>query len=224
MRLQSQTKDMSKQSVLETNQVLRNTYMLLSMTLGFSALVSYFTAAAGLPAPNLVVTLVGMFGLSFLTQALRNSPLGILAVFAFTGFMGYILGPILNMYLHSFTNGAQLIYTAFGATGIVFLTLSTYVLTTGKDFSFLGGFIVAGFTIAFLMVLASFFFNMGMFMLIINGLIALMASGSILYQTSAIIHGGERNYIMATISLYCSLFNLFLSILRLLSFFAGNRN
>lgn len=224
MRFQSQTQTMSKQSLIETNQVLRNTYLLLSMTLAFSAIVSYFTATAGLPAPNIIVTLAGMFGLSFLTQSLRNSSWGILAVFAFTGFMGYVLGPILNVYIHGFSNGAQLIYTALGATGIVFFTLSTYVLTTGKDFSFLGGFLVAGFTIAFLMILASLFFNMGMFIIIVDGLIALMASGSILYQTSAIIHGGERNYIMATISLYCSLFNLFVSLLRILSIFAGNRD
>ncbi len=224
MRFQTQTQTMSKQTTLEINQVLRNTYLLLSMTLIFSALVSYFTAAAGLPAPNIIVTLVGMFGLSFLTQALRNSALGILAVFAFTGFMGYVLGPILNVYIHGFSNGAALIYTALGATGLVFFALSAYVLTTGKDFSFMGGFLVAGFTIAFLMVLASMFFNIGMFIIVVDGLIALMASGSILYQTSAIIHGGERNYIMATISLYCSLFNLFVSLLRILSMFAGQRD
>ena len=114
--------------LIETNKVLRNTYLLLSMTLGFSAIVSYYTATAGLPAPNIIVTLAGMFGLYFLTQSLRNSSWGILAVFAFTGFMGYVLGPILNVYIHGFSNGAQLIYTALGATGIVFLhsRLCTY--------------------------------------------------------------------------------------------------
>jgi len=224
MRFQTQSQNMTKQSILETNKVLKNTYMLLSLTLGFSALVSYLTVAAGLQGPGFIMTLVGMFGLSALTQALRNSPLGLLAVFAFTGFMGYVLGPIVAMYLHAYTNGAQLVYTSLGATGITFFALSTYVMSTGKNFDFLGGILCAGMTIAFLMLLAGFFFNIGFFHLVINGLIALMAAGSILYQTSAIINGGERNYIMVTISLYCSLFNLFLSLLRLLSFFARNRD
>ena len=224
MRFQTQSQNMTKQSLLETNKVLKNTYMLLSMTLGFSALVSYLTIAAGVPGPGLIVTLVGMIGLSMLTQSLRNSPLGILAVFAFTGFMGYVLGPIISMYLSSFANGAQLVYTALGATGITFFTLSTYVMTTGKNFDFLGGMILAGMSIAFVLVLLGVFFNFGIGHLLINGLIALMASASILYQTSAIIHGGERNYIVATVSLYCSLFNLFVSLLQIFAQLAGNRD
>ena len=224
MRFQTQSQNMTKQSILATNKVVKNTYMLLSMTLLFSALVSYFTIAAGAKGPGLILTLVGMFGLSALTSSLRNSSLGLVAVFAFTGFMGYVLGPILSFYLTNFTNGAQLVYTSLGATGITFFTLSTYVMTTGKNFDFLGGIICAGMTIAFVLMLASIFFNFGVFELVINGIIALCASGSILYQTSAIINGGERNYIMATISLYCALFNLFLSLLRIFSFFAGNRD
>lgn len=224
MRFQTQSQNMTKQSLLETNKVLKNTYMLLSMTLCFSALISYLTISAGVPGPGFLVTILGMFGLSYLTQALRNSPMGLVAVFAFTGFMGYVLGPIVSMYLTSFTNGAQLVYTALGATGITFFTLSTYVMTTGKNFDFMGGFLVAGMTIAFVMVLAGMFFNLGAFYLVIDGIIALMAAGSILYQTSAIIHGGERNYIVATVSLYCSLFNLFLSLLRIFAFLAGNRD
>lgn len=223
MRFQSQSQNMTRQSVLETNKVLKNTYLLLSLTLAFSALVSYMTVAAGVPGPGFIMTIVGMIGLSALTQALRNSPMGLLAVFAFTGFMGYVLGPIISMYLHAYTNGAQIVYTSLGATGITFFTLSAYVMTTGKNFDFLGGILCAGMTIAFLMILLGFFFNIGVFHLFLNGVIALLAAGSILYQTSAIINGGERNYIMATISLYCSLFNLFISLLRLLSFFAGNR-
>lgn len=224
MRFQTQTQNMTKKSILESNKVLKNTYMLLSLTLGFSALTSYLTVAAGIPGPGLIITLIGMFGLSALTSALRNSAMGIVAVFAFTGFMGYVMGPIVSMYMSTFSNGAQLVYTALGATGLTFFALSAYVMSTGKNFNFLGGIIFAGMTIAFLMVLVGLFFNIGIFFLIIDGIIALMSAASILYKTSEIINGGERNYIVATVGLYCSLFNLFLSLLRILSFFSGNRD
>ena len=211
-------------SELAVNKVLRNTYMLLSMTLLFSALVAYVTMINNVAPPNLIIMLVGMFGLSYLTTLNQNKPSGILCVFAFTGFMGYVLGPILNMYLASFTNGAELVTTAFGATGVIFLTLSTYVLSTKKDFSYMGGMLFAAIMVAFILGIGSALFQMPMLNLIISGAFALISSGLILYHTSEIIHGGQTNYILATISIYMALFNLFLSLLRIFAAFAGNRD
>ncbi|MDF3054257.1 MAG: yccA [Gammaproteobacteria bacterium] len=210
-------------STLATNSVLRNTYFLLSLTLLFSAVTAAFSMAIG-ANPGIIVLLVGMFGLSFLVNALRNSAWGIVAAFAFTGFMGYMLGPILNAYLSGYTNGGQLVMTALGGTGFVFLALSGYALTTKKDFSYLGGFLFAGIMVAFLASLAGIFFQMPLFQLVISGAFALLSSGLILYHTSNIIHGGETNYIMATISIYTALFNLFVSLLNILGAFAGNRD
>ena len=211
-------------SELAVNKVLRNTYMLLSMTLLFSALVAYVTMVNNVAPPNLIITLVGMFGLSYLTTLNSNKPSGILCVFAFTGFMGYVLGPILNIYLASYTNGAELVTTAFGATGIIFLSLSTYVLSTKKDFSYMGGMLFAAIMVAFILGIGSALFQMPMLNLIVSGAFALISSGLILFHTSEIVHGGQRNYILATISIYMALFNLFLSLLRILSAFAGNRD
>ena len=210
-------------STLAVNSVLKNTYLLLSLSLLFSALMAAFSMATQ-ANPGIVIFLVGMFGLSFLVNALRNSAWGILATFAFTGFMGYMLGPILNMYLSMFVNGGQLVMTALGATGFIFLALSGYVLTTKKDFSYMGGFLFAGIMIAFIAGIAGIFFQMPIFQLFVSGAFALLSSGLILFHTSNIIHGGERNYIMATVSIYVALFNLFLSLLNILAAFAGNRN
>jgi len=211
------------QSALATNAVLRNTYFLLSLTLLFSAGTATFAMMTNAAPMNLFVLLAGMFGLSMLTNALRNSAWGLFAIFAFTGFMGYSLGPILNHYLAAFTNGAELIMTALGATGVIFLGLSSYVLTSRKNFNYMGGFLFAAIMIAFMAGLGAIIFQIPMLHLVISGAFALISSGLILFHTSAIIHGGERNYIMATISLYIALFNLFISLLRILSVFAGNR-
>jgi modulator of FtsH protease len=174
--------------------------------------------------PNLVILLVGMFGLSMLTTALRNSPWGLLAIFAFTGFMGYTLGPILNMYLTTFTNGAELVVTSLGATGVIFLGLSAYVLATQKDFSYMGGMLFVASMVAFMAGIGAVIFHMPVLQLFVSGAFALISSGMILFQTSQIISGGERNYIMATVSLYVSLFNLFVSLLQILSVFSGRRD
>ncbi|HPR07779.1 MAG TPA: Bax inhibitor-1 family protein, partial [Denitromonas sp.] len=136
-------------SVLATNKVIRNTYMLLSVTLLFSALTAGVSMALALPHPGMIITLVGYFGLLFLTSKLRNSAGGILAVFALTGFMGYTLGPIISHYLNM-PNGTQTVMTAMGATGAIFLGLSAYALTTRKDFSYMGGFLMVGIIVAFL--------------------------------------------------------------------------
>lgn len=201
--------------VLATNKVLRNTYMLLSMTLVFSAVVAGVSMSLNLPHPGLLLTLGGYFGLLFATTKFRNSSLGIAFVFALTGFMGYTLGPVLNSYL-SIPNGSETVMTAMGATGVIFLSLSAYALISRKDFSFMGSFLMVGIIVAFIAGLAAVFFEIHTLSLVVSSMFVLLMSGLILYQTSDIIHGGETNYIMATVTLYVSIFNLFTSLLHLL--------
>ena len=208
-------------SVLATNKVIRNTYSLLAMTLLFSAVTAGPSMALNLPHPGLLLTLVGYFGLLFLTSRFRNSGLGLAFVFALTGFMGYTLGPILNVYT-ALPNGNQLVMTALGATGVIFLSLSGYALTSRKDFSFMGAFLMVGILVAFLAGLAAMFFSMPGLSLAVSAMFVLLMSGLILYETSQIIHGGESNYIMATVTLYVSIYNLFLSLLHLLGAFGGD--
>jgi len=210
-------------SALATNKVLRNTYLLLSLTLLCSAATATWAMLSNAAPVNIFVLLVGMFGLSMLTTALRNSAWGLAAIFAFTGFMGYVLGPILNFYIHAFNNGPQLIATALGGTGIIFFALSMYVTATQKSFSYMGGFLFVAIWIAFMAGLASIFFSLPLLHILLSSAFILISSGLILFQTGEIINGGERNYIMATISLYTALFNLFISLLHVLSFFAGDR-
>lgn len=210
-------------SLLAEHAVLRNTYFLLSLTLLFSAVCAYFSMQANIRVPFLL-QLGGMFGFLFLTQALRNSAWGILTTFAFTGFTGLMLGPMLNAVIHGFSNGGQLVMTSLGATGVIFLTLSGYVLTSRKDFSFMGGMLFAALVVGIIASFATLFFHMPMAHIMLSGVFVLVFSGFILYDTSRIINGGETNYIMATISLYLAIFNLFVNLLQILSFLAGNRD
>ncbi len=209
------------ESVLATNKLIRNTYMLLSMTLLFSAFTAGLSMVFNLPHPGVFLTLVGYFGLLFLTSALRNSAWGLAAVFALTGFMGLTLGPIISAYLTMFSNGTQLVMTALGGTGAIFLGLSGYALTTRKDFSFMGGFLMVGILVAFLAGLGAMIFSIPALSLAVSAMFVLLMSGLILYETSQMIHGGETNYIMATIALYVTIYNLFTSLLHLLGAFAG---
>jgi modulator of FtsH protease len=211
----------SEESVLATNKVLRNTYALLSMTLLFSALTAGISMTMNMPPMGLLVVLGGYFGLLFLTTKFRNSSLGLVFVFALTGFMGLTLGPLLNAYL-SLPNGGELVMTALGGTGVIFLGLSGYALTTRKDFSFMGGFLMVGILVAFLAGIATLFFSVPGMALAVSAMFVLLMSGLILWQTSNIIHGGETNYIMATVTLYISIYNLFTSLLHLLGAFSGN--
>jgi len=211
----------SESQILATNKVLRNTYTLLSMTLLFSAATAGIAMVMNLPPFNPILTLVGYFGLLFATTKFRNSGLGLLFVFMLTGFMGLTLGPILNFYLAT-ANGSQLVMTALGGTGVIFLALSGYALTSRKDFSFMGGFLMVGVLVAFLGGIAAMIFSMPLMSLAVSGMFVLLMSGMILYQTSEIIHGGETNYIMATVTLYISIYNLFLSLLHLLTAFGGD--
>jgi modulator of FtsH protease len=214
----SHTASRTQTAALASNSVIRNTYTLLSMTLIFSALVAGISMSLNLPHPGLLLTLGGYFGLLFATSKFRNSSLGLGFVFALTGFMGYTLGPILNTYL-SMPNGAELVMTAMGATGVIFLGLSAYALLSRKDFSFMGGFLMAGILLAFFAGLAAVFFEISALSLVVSSMFVLLMSGLILYETSNIIHGGETNYIMATVTLFVSIFNLFTSLLHLLSAF-----
>ena len=215
--IEVQTAAGSVPAALATNKVIRNTYLLLAMTLAFSALTAAASMSMNLPHPGLVITLAGYFGLLFLTARFRDRALGLAFVFALTGFMGYTLGPILNVYL-GMPNGPQLVMAALGVTGAVFLGLSGYALTSRKDFSFMGGFLMVGILVAFLAGLGAIFFAMPALSLAVSAMFVLLMSGLILYETSNIIHGGETNYIMATVTLYVSVFNLFTSLLHLLGF------
>jgi len=210
----------SESQVLATNKVLKNTYMLLAMTLLFSAVTAGIAMAMNLPPINPILTMVGYFGLLFLTSKFSNQSLGLLFVFMLTGFMGVTLGPIINMYM-SIGNGYQMVMTALGGTGVIFLGLSGSALTSLKDFSFFGCFLMVGILVAFLAGIGAMIFSMPILSLAVSGMFILLMSGMILYQTSEIIHGGETNYIMATVSLYISIYNLFLSLLHILSALSG---
>ena len=211
------------ESVLATNKLIKNTYILLSLTLLFSAMTAGIAMAVNMPFMGPLVTLGGYFGLLFLTTKLRNSAWGLLSIFALTGFMGLTLGPLLNAYIHTFSNGTELVMTALGGTGVIFLGLSGYALVTRKDFSFMGGFLFVGILVGFLASIAALIFHLPGLSLAVSAIFIMLMSGYILYQTSAMIHGGETNYIMATISLYIAIYNLFLSLLNILAAFSGRR-
>ncbi|WP_414157475.1 Bax inhibitor-1/YccA family protein [Pseudomonas sp. BNK-15] len=198
----------------EVSKVLRNTYSLLALTLAFSGVMAFVAQQMRVGYPNIFVVLIGFYGLFFLTNKLRDSVWGLVSTFALTGFMGFILGPILNRYL-GMAGGAEVVSSAFAMTALVFGGLSAYVLISRKDMSFLSGFITAGLFVLLGAVVASFFFQISGLQLAISAGFVLFSSVCILFQTSAIIHGGERNYIMATISLYVSIYNLFVSLLQL---------
>jgi len=203
-------------SLLSTHKVLRNTYFLLSLTLAFSALVATASTLLQLPSPGLILTLVGMYGLMFLTYRLADKPSGLIATFAFTGFLGYILGPILNSYLSA--GMGDVIGMALAGTALVFVGCSAYVLTTRKDMSFLGGMLMAGIIVVVVAMVANIFLQITALHLAISAVFILISSGAILYETSNIIRGGETNYVRATVSLYVSIYNIFISLLSILGF------
>ncbi|WDE03044.1 Bax inhibitor-1/YccA family protein [Thalassomonas viridans] len=205
----------SQSSALEINKVLRNTYMLLSMTLAFSAVTAGISMAMGLShIAALVMTLVA-FGLLFVVNKQADKASGIFWIFAFTGLMGASLGPMLNAYA-AMPNGGSLIMQALGGTALIFFSLSAYALTTKKDFSFMGGFLMVGLIVAVIASIANIFFAIPALSLAISSAIIMIMSGLILFDTSRIIHGGERNYIRATVSLYLNIYNIFVHLLHLL--------
>ncbi len=217
MNPQVSTYNRSQTVGYSTSKMVKNTYMLLSMTLAFSALTAGVSMSLNLPPFGFIITMVGYFGLLFLTTKFRDSGLGIAAVFGLTGFMGLTLGPILNQYL-KLPNGSEIVMMAMGGTAAIFLGLSAYVMTTRRDFSFMGGFLAVGVLVAFLAGIGALFFHMQGLSLAVSAMFVLLMSGMILYETSNIIHGGETNYVMATVTLYVTIFNLFISLLQLLGF------
>lgn len=211
----------SAQTALATNSVLRNTYMLLSMTLLFSAVVAGTAMALNAPHPGIIITLVGYFGLLFAVEKTKNSAMGLVSVFALTGFMGYTIGPILNLYINSFSNGGQIVMLALGGTGTIFLGLSAYALASGKRFNQWGGMLFMGILVAFVMSIIAVVFSIPALSMAVSALFVLLMSGLIVYQTGEIVHGGETNYISATVTLFVTIYNLFLSLLQLLGVFMG---
>jgi modulator of FtsH protease len=210
------------ESILATNKVLKNTYLLLSMTLIFSAVMAAVSIQLNFPPIHWAIQLGGMIGLLMLTNVFKNSAMGLVCVFAFTGFLGLTAGPTINAYLTFFSNGAELVMTAAGGTGVIFLGLSGYVLTTRKDFSFMGGFLFVGLIVMIVASLANLFFAVPGVQLALSAMSVLLFSGYILYDTSRIIHGGETNYIMATITLFLDIYIMFMNLLHLLGALAGD--
>lgn len=203
------------------NRVLRNTYLLLSMTLLFSAATAGLSMAMNWPHPGMLITLVGYFGLLFLTTKLRNSAWGIVSCFALTGFMGATLGPIINAYTYMYANGAELVMMAMGGTAVVFLAMSGFALTTKRDFSFMGKFVGVGILVAFLSSIGAYIFNFQPVALAASAMFVFLSALLILWQTQQIVRGGETNYIMATVTLFVSIYNLFSSLLHLLGWGFG---
>lgn len=210
-------------SILSTNRVLRNTYLFLALTLAFSALMAGVAMTQNAAPVNIVFQLIGMMGLLFAIQATQNSPLGIVLTFAFTGFMGYTLGPLLNYFLAVIPKGQEIIFSALGGTAMIFFAASGYAMTTRQNFNYLFAFLSIGLTVAFIMSLLNVFvFQMPLISLVVSGALLLVNTGFILFETSQIIQGGQRNYVLATLSIYLSLYNIFISLLQILSFFSGN--
>ena len=210
----------STESILSTNKVLKNTYALLSMTLIFSGLMAFAGTALNLGhGAALIADIIAIAMLWFVLPRTANSAAGIPVIFAITGLFGLGLGPVLNHYMAVNPN---IIMTALGGTGVIFLGLSGYVLTTRKDFSFMGGFLMVGLFVVILAMLANIFLQMPVLFLVLNAAVILIMSGFILYETSSIIHGGETNYIMATASIFLSILNMFQALLHLLGAFSDD--
>lgn len=209
------------ESALATNKVLRNTYMLLGLTLLFSAITAGISMAMGLSSGmGLILSLVG-FGLLFVVNRTADSGMGLVMIFAFTGVMGASIGPMLAHYL-AMPGGPELVMQALGGTAVVFFALSAYALTTRKDFSFMGGFLMVGLIVAVVAMIANIFLGIPALSLTISAAIVFIMSGMILWDTSRIVNGGETNYIRATVSLYLNIYNLFIHLLSLLTAMSGD--
>ncbi len=211
----------SQESALATNKVVRNTYMLLSMTLFFSAICAVTTMVMQVGQGTGFMLLIGGFIMTFVVRKTANSSKGLIAVFAFAGLMGAAIGPTISMYLAAYANGSAIVAQALGGTAFIFLSLSGYALTTRKNFNFLGGFIFTGLMVVIVAMIANLFLQIPALSLALSSVVIMLMSGFILFDTSRIINGGERNYILATISLYLSIFNIFIHLLHLLGALTG---
>mgnify|MGYP006245779585 FL=1 len=205
----------------QTNRVLRNTYMLLGMTLAFSAVTATISMVLQLPTFMYLVFVMMGFGLLFVVNRMADRAKGLPAIFAFTGVMGAALGPLLNVYL-ALPNGPNLVLQSLGGTALIFFGLSAYALQSKRDFSFMGGFLFAGLLVAIVAMIANIFLAIPALSLTISAAVVMIMSGLILMDTSRIVHGGETNYIRATVGLYLNIFNLFVHLLHLLGVFGGD--
>ena len=197
--------------------VLRNTYWLLSLCLGFSALMAGISVVFQLPHPGVILTLIGFYGSWFLVNKYRNSGAGVAWTFVLTGFMGYTLGPLIGYFL-KLPNGGVTVMMAMAGTALIFLAMSAWALVSKRDFSFMGGMLITGMIVALLAGLGAIFFKMPALSLAVSAVFVLLMSGMILFETSRIVRGGETNYIIATVSLFVAIFNLFTSLLHILGF------
>lgn len=205
----------SDRPAVEINKVLRNTYLLLALTIGFSAITATITSMMNIGMIGYFAMVIGAFISLFIVQKKADSAAGLIWVFVFTGLIGGSIGPIISAYVAQGTG--HLVAQALGATAVVFFSLSAYALVSRKDFSFMGGFLMVGMVVALLAIIANIFFALPALTLAINAAIIFIMSGFILFDTSRIIHGGETNYIRATVSLYLSVYNIFMSILSILN-------
>jgi modulator of FtsH protease len=208
-------------AALTTNKVLRNTYLLLGATLAFSAVMAGVSMALNIPHFGLLI-LIPYFAFLYAIHKTQNSAWGIVWTFALTGLLGLTLGPILNAYLKFLPNGSEIIMTAFGSTAVAFLGLSAYAVKSKRDFSFMGGFLAIGAIGAFVLGIIAVLFNLSTLSLVVSGLFLIVSGGLMLYQTSQIVRGGETNYILATVTLYVSIYNMFLSLLHILGVASGD--
>lgn len=216
MALQNSTVIGHGESLLATNKLIRNTYLMLSLTLVFSALMAGVSMALKLPP---MVSLVAMFGsmglIWFVLPRTAQSGMGLVTVFAITGLLGLGLGPTINYYLN-LQGGDQIVLTALGGTGAIFLGLSAYALISRRDFSFMGGFLMIGMIVVLLAMVGNLFFHLPALSMALSAAVILLMSGFILYDTGRMIHGGVDNYLLMTVSLYLSIFNIFVSLLNIL--------
>jgi modulator of FtsH protease len=212
----------SSESILATNKLIKNTYILLSATLVFSAIMAAVSVVVAAPPMTYLISFVGSIALIWLVlPRTANSAAGLYVVFAITGLMGFGLGPLLSMYL-SLANGPQLVGTAMAGTGIIFLGLSGYALTAKRDFSFMGGFLFAGLLVVLMAIVANIFIELPALSLAVSSAVILLMSGFILYDTSRMVNGGETNYIIATVNLYLNIYNIFIHLLHLLGALSGD--
>ena len=211
----------SQSSAVEINKVLKNTYMLLSMTLAFSAVTAGVSMAMNLSHMVALVMMLVAFGLMFVVNKKADSASGIYWIFGFTGLMGASLGPMLNVYA-AMPGGPAIIMQALGGTALIFFALSGYALTSKKDFSFMGGFLMTGMIVVLIAIVANLFFQIPALSLAISAGVIMIMSGLILFDTSRIINGGERNYIRATVGLYLNIYNIFVHLLSLLGVLGGD--
>ncbi len=207
----------SQEAILQTNKVIRNTYILLSMTLVFSAAMAFVGVVSGVgQGIALIASIAAIVMLWFVLPRTANSAAGIPVIFAITGLLGFGLGPVLSYYL---SVNPSIVMTALGGTGVIFLGLSGYALTTRKDFSFLGGFVMIGMLVVLGAAILNIFMGIPALFLAINAAVIMIMSAFILWETSSLIHNGETNYIMATAGLFLSILNIFQALLHLLGAF-----